>query len=74
MKNSSDTIGNRTHDLLACSTVPQPTAPLRTPQKKKIVSINFSCLVFFLLDFLTLENGTNRLSQNVGKELPLSAM
>jgi hypothetical protein len=25
------TIGNRTRDLPACSTVPQPTAPLRTP-------------------------------------------
>jgi hypothetical protein len=31
MKNSSDTIGNRTRDLPACSTVPQPTAPPRTP-------------------------------------------
>jgi len=27
MKNSSDTIGNRTSDLPACSAVPQPTAP-----------------------------------------------
>jgi len=27
MKKSSDTIGNRTRDLLACSAVPQPTAP-----------------------------------------------
>jgi len=26
-KNSNDTIGNRTRDLPACSTVPQPTAP-----------------------------------------------
>jgi hypothetical protein len=25
MKNSSDTIGNQTYDLVACSTVPQPT-------------------------------------------------
>ena len=25
MKNSSDTIGNRTRDLSACSAVPQPT-------------------------------------------------
>ena len=25
MKNSNDTIGNRTRDLLACSAVPQPT-------------------------------------------------
>ena len=31
MKNSSDTIGNRTRDLPACSTVPQPTAPPCTP-------------------------------------------
>jgi len=27
MKNSNDTIGNRTRELLACSAVPQPTAP-----------------------------------------------
>jgi hypothetical protein len=27
MKNSNDNIGNRTSDLPACSTVPQPTAP-----------------------------------------------
>jgi hypothetical protein len=27
MKNSSDTIGNRTHDLPVCSAVPQQTAP-----------------------------------------------
>ena len=30
MKNSSDTIGNRTRDPLTCSAVPQPTAPPRT--------------------------------------------
>ena len=29
MKNSSHIIGNRTRDLLACSAVPQPTAPPR---------------------------------------------
>jgi hypothetical protein len=29
IKNSSDTIGNRTHDLPVCSAVPQPTAPAR---------------------------------------------
>jgi hypothetical protein len=27
MKNSNDTIGNRTRDLLACSALPQPSAP-----------------------------------------------
>jgi hypothetical protein len=30
LKNSSDSIGNRTRDLSACSAVPQPTAPPRT--------------------------------------------
>ena len=35
MKNFNDTIGNRTRDLPACSTVPQPTAPLRAPCLKK---------------------------------------
>jgi hypothetical protein len=29
MKNSNDTIGNRTRDLPACSAVPRPTAPTR---------------------------------------------
>ena len=32
MKKSSDTIGNRTSDLPACSAVPQPTAPPRAPK------------------------------------------
>ena len=32
IKNSNDTIGNRTCDLPACSAVPQPTGPPRTPQ------------------------------------------
>jgi len=32
IKNSNDTIGNRTRYLPACSAVPQPTAPPRTPQ------------------------------------------
>ena len=31
MKNSNDTIGNRTRDLPACSAVPQSTAPRRAP-------------------------------------------
>ena len=31
MKNSNDTIGNRTRDLPVCSAVPQPTAPPRAP-------------------------------------------
>jgi hypothetical protein len=28
LKNSNDTIGNRTRDISACSAVPQPTGPL----------------------------------------------
>ena len=31
MENSSDTNGNRTRDLPACTAVPQPTAPQRVP-------------------------------------------
>jgi hypothetical protein len=31
MKISSDTMGSRSRDLPACSTVPQPTAPPRVP-------------------------------------------
>ena len=38
MKNSSDTIGNRTRDPLAFSAVPQPTAPLR------VTFINAACV------------------------------
>jgi hypothetical protein len=40
-------------------------------KKKKIVLFNFHPILFSLLDFLTLEAGTDRLSQNVGVELPL---
>jgi len=43
MKNSNDTIGNRTHDLPACSAVPQPTAPPRTPTYP-ITILNFRVL------------------------------
>jgi hypothetical protein len=32
IKNSNDTIGNRTRDLPACSAVSQPTAPPRVPR------------------------------------------
>jgi hypothetical protein len=33
MKNSNDTIGNRTHDLLVCSALPQLTVPPSGPSK-----------------------------------------
>jgi hypothetical protein len=39
MKNSSDTIGNQTHDLPACSAVSQPTTPPRAPNCKVIRNI-----------------------------------
>jgi len=42
--------------------------------KKKIVSVNFTCALFSLLDVLTLDNGIDRLSQNIGKELPLNTV
>ena len=41
--------------------------------KKKTMSVNFS-RAFPLLDFLTLKDGTNRLSQNVCNELSLYAV
>ena len=31
MKSSNDTIGNQTHNLPACSAMPQPTAPMCAP-------------------------------------------
>ena len=31
MKNSNDTVGDRTRDLLGCRAVPQPTSPLHAP-------------------------------------------
>jgi len=41
--------------------------------KKKTVSVNFPGALFSILDFLALENGTERLSQNVDKKLPVYA-
>jgi len=38
MKNSTDTIGNRTCDLPTYSVVPQPTATPRTPKHTSIDS------------------------------------
>ena len=44
MKNSNDTIGNRTRDLPTCSAVPQPTAPPRAPIKSDISRSNITNL------------------------------
>jgi hypothetical protein len=40
MKNLSDSIGNPTRDLPACSAVAQPTAPLRTSNIAEEPSLN----------------------------------
>ena len=40
MKNSSDTIGNRTCDFPVCSAVPQPTVPPRAPLLQVLVVIS----------------------------------
>jgi hypothetical protein len=39
MKNSNDTTRNQTHNLPACSTVPQPTAPPCAPMMT-VMNIN----------------------------------
>ena len=44
MKNSNDTIGNRTRDLPTCSTVPQPTAPPHTPIFRRNFHKNALCM------------------------------
>jgi len=44
MKNSNDTIGNRTRDLPACSAVPQPTAPPRVPDLRGTRGYLLLCL------------------------------
>jgi len=41
--------------------------------KENMVSVNFPRALLSLLDFLTLEAGTERLSRNISKELPLYA-
>jgi hypothetical protein len=58
MKNSNDTIGNRTRDLPACSAVPQITAPPRAPEWwhtfPEFNLLIFPCILFnFIVYFLT---------------------
>ena len=40
MKNSNDTIGNRTRSLPTCSAVPQPTALPRAPVRTGVELLN----------------------------------
>jgi len=42
MKNSNETIGNRTRELQACSAVPQTTAPPRGPNRTTRVDVIYS--------------------------------
>jgi hypothetical protein len=49
LKNSSDSIRNRTRDLPVCSTVPQPTAPPRTPSLLALWFKTARCQTHFVL-------------------------
>jgi hypothetical protein len=57
IKNSTDTIGNRTRDLPACSAVPQPTAQPHTPG----LEIQWSCISTLLQG--TIVNGARSFSR-----------
>jgi hypothetical protein len=53
MKNSNDTIGNQTRDLLVCSEVPQPTAPpAACPQSTKCLNINLRSATQFSIPII----------------------
>jgi len=45
----------------------------KSPPQKRL-SVNVSHALFSLLDFLALEDGTDRLSWNVGREFPVHAV
>jgi len=45
MKNSSDTVGNRTRDLPICSAVPQLTAPPRAPYVQGTMFFSVTCVM-----------------------------
>jgi hypothetical protein len=61
-------IGNRTGFLILCFFKKLDDGQAH----KRRLSVNFSHAVFSLLDFLTLEDETDRWSQNVGNELQLT--
>jgi hypothetical protein len=56
MKNSNDIIGNQTHNLAACSTVPQPTAPPHAPEQmvQALNEFHLFCFVYVYVFFLSL--------------------
>jgi len=53
MKDSNDTIGNRTRDLSPCSAVPQPNPPPRLPKSAYIILI-IKCRVYFAINSILL--------------------
>ena len=58
MKNSNETIGNRTRHLPICSAVPQLTAPPRTPSHQPnltpyVYTCKYKCLYVFTTKFKT---------------------
>ena len=81
MKNSSDTIGNWTRDLLACSAVPQPTALPHTPSTEnggQKLHLEYSSTELFDLDTKTektccgiLIANEKGISENFGKTVKL---
>ena len=50
MKNSNDTIGNRTRDLPTCSAVPQPTALPRALTVDTVATVINVYMVVFLFN------------------------
>jgi len=65
MKNSSDPIGNQTHNFPAHSAVPQPTVPLHTPDSisrvavkettaEQVISVHRLSMVLIVEKFLLL--------------------
>jgi hypothetical protein len=61
MKNSNDTIGNRTRDPPACSAVRHPTAPPRAPDNIKLIN-----------KLRAAESFMRSNSLSVSKEIPLT--
>jgi len=61
MKHSSDTIGNGTRDLLACSPAPQPNAPTRDPLKSihnKQITVRAESGIILILNLVVQKVGT----------------
>jgi hypothetical protein len=63
VKNSNDTIGNRTRDLPVCTAVPRPTAPPRTPFPTCTVTKTGLCPA--LVSLTDLRNGEKQVETKV---------